>query len=158
MVVGATDKTAVRFVSHVEGWISPDWTDAGITLKGRGSEEWEVIRLKNEGPFVHFLLMYDGIDLMMDTGWLDRVVPRVADVFGVAWRIVDYTVTPPKIDRQSESAAAGRERQMSGVTLNAVSLTRARGAPARSRRLPDYEATRPVAFTSRAASAAPRLR
>src|SRR5262245_50012892 len=96
---------AVRSVSHVEGWIGPDWTHAGITLKGRAGEEWEVIRLRNEGLFMQFLIMYDGIDLMMDTSWLDRIVPRVAEVFGVAWHFVDHTVTPPEIVRQSEPPA-----------------------------------------------------
>jgi hypothetical protein len=100
---------AVRSVSHVEGWIGHDWIYSGITLKGRDREEWEVVRLKNEGLFTQFLVMYDGIDLMMDTGWLDRVVPRVADVFGVTWRIVDYTVTPPKIDRQGGGCPAANE-------------------------------------------------
>jgi hypothetical protein len=95
-------RTAVPSVSHVEGWIASDWIHAGITLKGRAGEDWEVIRLENEGRFTQFLLMYDGIDLLIDTGWLDRVVPRVAGVFGVAWRIVDYTVTPSAIVRQGD--------------------------------------------------------
>jgi len=98
-------RNAVGSVSHVEGWIGADWTHAGIALKGRAGEEWGVVRLKNEGPFMRFLIMYDGIDLMMDTGWLDGVVPRVAAVFGVAWRIVDHTVTPPGIVRQGEPPA-----------------------------------------------------
>ena len=86
--------------SVVEGWIGRDWRYAGISLKGHGGEEWEVVRIKNEGLFTQVLLMYDGIDLMVDTFWLDRVVPRVAEVFGLGWKIVDYTVTPPKIDLQ----------------------------------------------------------
>ena len=45
--------------------------------------------------------MYDGIDLMVDTGWLDRVVPRVAEVLGLEWRVVDYTKTPSNVERQS---------------------------------------------------------
>jgi len=92
-------------VSHVEGWISSDWMCAGITLNGHGKEQWEVIRLKNPGLFMQFLLMYDGIDLMVDTSWLDFVVPRVAEVFGVPWKIVDYTDTPP-LTRQSGTPAA----------------------------------------------------
>ena len=105
---------AVRPVSHVEGWIGPDWTYAGITVKGPGNEAWEVIRLKNEGPFIRFLLAYDGIDLMMDTAWLDSVVPRVAEVLGVAWKIVDYTDTPPAIVRQSGPPAAQSSGALSG--------------------------------------------
>jgi hypothetical protein len=96
------EQFAVRSASVVEGWIGRDWTYAGISVKGHGGEEGEVVRLKNAGAFMQFLLMYDGMDLLVDTGWLDRVVPRVAEVFGVAWRIVDYTVTPPKIVRQSD--------------------------------------------------------
>ena len=55
---------------------------------------------------MQFLLMYDGIDLMVDTSWLDFVVPRVAEVFGVPWKIVDYTDTPPQVSRQSGPPAA----------------------------------------------------
>jgi len=98
-------RQAVRAVSHVEGWISSDWMCAGITLNGHSNEQWEVIRLKNPGLFMQFLLMYDGIDLMVDTSWLDFVVPRVAEVFGVPWKIVDYTDTPP-LTRQSGTPAA----------------------------------------------------
>ena len=100
------EKVAVRSSSVVEGWISRDWTYAGISLRGHEGEEREVVRLKNAGPFMQFLLMYDGIDLMVDTGWLDGVVPRVAEVVGAEWRIVDFTVTPPKIVRQSGPALA----------------------------------------------------
>jgi hypothetical protein len=91
-----------RPVRSVEGWIARDWIHAGIAARGCGGEGWEVVRLKNAGSFTAFLLMYDGLDLLMDTGWLDAVVPRVADVFGVEWKIVDYTVAPPKIVRQGQ--------------------------------------------------------
>jgi hypothetical protein len=100
------EQFAVRSASVVEGWISRDRIYAGISLKGEGGEEWEVVRLENEGLFTQFLLMYDGIDLMMDTGWLYRLVPRVAEVLGVGWRIVDLTVTPPEIVRQGGPAPA----------------------------------------------------
>ena len=96
----------VPSASVVEGWIGSDWSYAGISLKGHGGEEQGVLRLKNAGLFMQFLLTYDGIDLMVDTGWLDWVVPRVAEVLGAGWQIVDYTVTPPKIVRQSELAPA----------------------------------------------------
>jgi hypothetical protein len=100
------EQFAVQSSSVVEGWISRDWTHSGISLNGDGGEEWEVVRLKNAGPFMQFLLMYDGIDLLVDTGWLDRVVPRVAEVLGAGWKIVDFTVTPPEILRQSGPALA----------------------------------------------------
>lgn len=92
---------AVRSSSVVEGWIGHDWIHAGISLVGDAGAREELVRLKNAGKFDQFLLMYDGIDLMMDTGWLDRVVPRVAEVLGLEWRVVDYTETPPKVERQS---------------------------------------------------------
>ena len=92
---------AVRSSSVVEGWISHDWIHAGISLVGDAGAREEVVRLKNAGLFNQFLLMYDGIDLMMDTGWLDRVVPRVAEVLGLEWRVVDYTKTPSRVERQS---------------------------------------------------------
>ena len=92
---------AVRSSSVVEGWISHDWIHAGISLVGDAGAREEFVRLKNAGLFNQFLLMYDGIDLMMDTGWLDRVVPRVAEVLGLEWRVVDYRETPPKVERQS---------------------------------------------------------
>jgi hypothetical protein len=98
---GRREQLAVRSSSVVEGWISSDWTHAGISLKGDTGEAWEVIRLRNAGPFSRLLIMYDGIDLMVDTAWLDRVTPRVADVLGVEWRIVDHTVTPPEVTGQS---------------------------------------------------------
>jgi len=99
-------RQAVRAVSHVEGWISSDWMCAGITLNGQDNEQWEVIRLRNPGRFMQFIMMYDGIDLLVDTSWLNFVVPRVAEVFGVPWKIVDYTDTPPQITRQSGPPAA----------------------------------------------------
>lgn len=92
---------AVRSSSVVEGWINHDWIHAGVSLVGDTGAREEFVRLKNAGLFHQFLLMYDGIDLMMDTGWLDRVVPRVAEVLGLEWRVVDYTETPPKVERQS---------------------------------------------------------
>lgn len=95
------ERFAVQPSSVVEGWISRDWIYAGISLKGAAGEEWEVVRKKGAGLFTQFLLMYDGIDLMVDTGWLYGVVPRVAEVLGAPWKIVDYTATPPKVDRQS---------------------------------------------------------
>src|SRR5262245_12566471 len=98
-------RQAVRAVSHVEGWISSDWMCAGITLNGHGKEQWEVIRLKNPGLFMQFLLMYDGIDLMVDTSWLDFVVPRVAEVFGVPRKAGGYLGRPPR-HRQSGAPAA----------------------------------------------------
>ena len=101
---GRHEQLAVRSSSVVEGWIGSDWGHAGISVKGDTGEAWEVIRLKNAGPFLRFLLMYDGIDLMVDTAWLDRVTPRVADVLGVEWRIVDHTVTPPEVTRQGARA------------------------------------------------------
>ena len=94
-------RIAVRSSSVVEGWISRDWAHSGISLTGDAGEREELVRLKNAGLFDQFLLMYDGIDLMMDTNWLDRVVPAVAEVLGLEWRIVDYTETPPKVERQS---------------------------------------------------------
>jgi hypothetical protein len=94
----------VRSSGFLEGWIT--WSDAGIYLKEDGREDQEVVRLKNPGLFTQYLLMYDGIDLLVDTSWLDSVVPRVADVLGLEWKIVDYTTTPPQIDRQSGNAPA----------------------------------------------------
>lgn len=92
---------AVQSSSVVEGWISHDWIHAGISLVGDAGAREELVRLTNAGLFNQFLLMYDGIDLMMDTRWLDGVVPRVAEVLGLEWRVVDYTKTPPKVERQS---------------------------------------------------------
>jgi hypothetical protein len=94
------ERLAAAAASVLEGWISSDWTHAGISLAGPGIERREVVRLKNEGLFTQFLLMYDGIDLMLDTAWLDRVVPRVADALGLPWRIVDFTETPPRVTGQ----------------------------------------------------------
>jgi hypothetical protein len=95
--------------SVVEGWIHRDWTYAGVSVMRDGIEQGEIFRLKNAGPFLQFLMMYDGIDLMVDTGWLDGVVPRVAEVLGVAWRIVDHTVTPSKIVQESGAQAPSNE-------------------------------------------------
>jgi hypothetical protein len=91
------ERFAVPSASVVEGWIRSDWIYSGISLKGPGGEKTELVRLKNAGLFTQFLLMYDGLDLMMDAGWLDGVVPRVAEVLGLSWEIVDFTDTPPKI-------------------------------------------------------------
>lgn len=88
---------AVGFSDALEGWISPDCTHAGISLVGDAGAREELVHLKNAGLFDQFLLMYEGIDLMMDTDWLDRVVPRVAEVLGLKWRIVDYRETPSKV-------------------------------------------------------------
>lgn len=86
---------AVQSSSVVEGGIGHDWIHAGISLVGDAGVREDLVRLKNAGLFNQFLLAYDGIDLMMDTGWLDFVVPRVAEVLGLEWRVVDYTKTPP---------------------------------------------------------------
>lgn len=99
---------AVRSASVVEGWISRDWTHSGISLVGEAGAREELVRLKNAGLFDQFLLMYDGIDLMMDTNWLDSVVPAVAGVLGLEWRIVDYAKTPPEVERQSGDPAPPR--------------------------------------------------
>ena len=88
--------------TRVEGWIGRDWSSAGITLKHGDREETEIFRLKHAGSVTQFLVMYDGIDLMVDTWWLDGLVPRVAGVLGVEWRIVDYTITPPRIERHGK--------------------------------------------------------
>src|SRR5262245_16305803 len=56
------DRQSVRAVSHVEGWISSDWMCAGITVNGQGNEQWEVIRLKNTGLLMQFILMSDRLD------------------------------------------------------------------------------------------------
>jgi hypothetical protein len=90
--------------SVVEGWIRSDWACAGITLMRHGGEAAEIVRFEHAGLFTQFLLAYDGIDLLVDTRWLDGVVPRVADVLGVGWKIVDYTVTPPKLVQESQTA------------------------------------------------------
>lgn len=92
---------AVQPPRVVEGWISQDWIHAGISLVADAGAREELVHLTNASLFNQFLLMYDGIDLMMDTGWLDRVVPRVAEVLGLEWRVVDYTKTPSKVERQS---------------------------------------------------------
>ena len=105
-LVRRRERFAVPASSVVEGWIRRDWTCAGISLKGRGGEESEFVRVKNAGHFMQFLLMYDGIDLMVDVGWLERVVPRVAEVLGVGWKIVDFTVAPPSIVREGGPAPA----------------------------------------------------
>jgi hypothetical protein len=102
------EQIEVASASAVEGWIRSDWACAGISLEQPGGEKAEIVRLNHPGLFTQFLLMYDGIDLMVDTMWLDGVVPRVAEVLDVAWRIVDYTVTPPKLVRDS-ATAPGRE-------------------------------------------------
>lgn len=94
--------------SVVEGWISADWRYSGISLKLPRGEEAEVFRVKNAGRLTQFLAMYDGIDLMVDTWWLDGVVPRVAEVLGLPWKIVDYTVTPPRVDRESGPAPSSK--------------------------------------------------
>jgi hypothetical protein len=93
-------RLAATEASALEGWISPDWTRAGISLAGPGAERREVLRLGNAGLFTQFLLMYDGIDLMVDTSWLDEVVPRMAGTLGLPWRIVDLTETPPRVTGQ----------------------------------------------------------
>jgi hypothetical protein len=94
------ERFSVPASSEVQGWIAGDWRYAGISLKGPAGEEREVIRLENAGLLTQFLMMYDGIDLLVDTDWLERVVPRVAEVLGAPWTIVDYTVTPPEIAQQ----------------------------------------------------------
>jgi hypothetical protein len=104
------ERFAVPSSSVVEGWIRADWTCSGICLKGPAGEESEILRVKNANLFEQFLLMYDGIDLMIDVDWLERVVPRVAEVLGLAWRIVDFTAAPPKIVGEGAPApATGRK-------------------------------------------------
>jgi hypothetical protein len=105
------DRLTVPPSSEVEGWISRDWTYAGISLLRRGDEAAEIVRLKSAGLFTQFLLMYDGIDLMLDTDWLDGVVPRVAEVLGVPWKIVDYTDTPPRLVQSATAPAPGPSRE-----------------------------------------------
>ena len=98
-------------VKRVEGWIT--WNRSGIRLKleQSGSHDAELIRSGHPGAWLGY---YDGIDLMVDTGWLDSLVPRVAEVLDVGWSIVDYTESPPAV-RNSERARDGEpERSGSG--------------------------------------------
>lgn len=98
-----TRELTLSGVERVEGWIT--WNRSGIRLKleQHGSDDVELIRSGHPGAWVGY---YDGIDLMVDTGWLDSLVPRVAEVLDVGWSIVDYTESPPAV-RNSESAGDG---------------------------------------------------
>lgn len=95
-----TRELALSGVERVEGWIN--WSRSGIRLKLEpyGSNDAELIRSGHPGAWLGY---YDGIDLMVDTDWLDSVVPRVAEVLDVGWSIVDYTESPPAV-RNSERA------------------------------------------------------
>ena len=94
-----TRERTLSGVERVEGWI--DWSRSGIRLKlePSGSADLELIRSRHPGAWLGY---YDGIDLMVDTGWLDMLVPRIAEVLDVGWSIVDDTESPPAI-RNSES-------------------------------------------------------
>ena len=94
-------------VERVEGWVT--WSRSGIRLtSGRsGSDDVELIRSGHPGAWLGY---YDGIDLMVDTDWLDVLVPRVAAVLDVGWSIVDYTESPPAV-RNSERAGVGESER-----------------------------------------------
>jgi len=95
-----TRELTLSGVERVEGWIT--WSRSGIRLKlERSGSDAEVIRLGHPAAWLGY---YDGIDLMVDTGWLDFLVPRVAAVLDVGWSIVDYTESPPAV-RNSERAS-----------------------------------------------------
>ena len=89
-----TRERALSGVERVEGWIT--WSRSGIRLKleQQGSDDVELIRSGHPGAWLGY---HDGIDLMVDTGWLDLLVPRVAEVLDVGWSIVDYTESPPAV-------------------------------------------------------------
>jgi hypothetical protein len=93
-----TRELALFGLKRVEGWIH--WSRSGIRLKieGSGRGDMELIRSGHPGAWLGY---YDGIDLMVDTGWLDVLVPRVAEVLDVGWSIVDHTESPPAV-RTSE--------------------------------------------------------
>ena len=98
-----TRELTLSGVERVEGWIT--WSRSGIRLKyeQRGRDDAELIRSGHPGAWLGY---YDGIDLMVDTDWLDSLVPRVAEVLGVGWSIVDHTESPPAV-RNSERAGDG---------------------------------------------------
>ena len=89
-----TRELTLSGAERVEGWIN--WNRSGIRLKREQSEshDAELIRSGHPGAWLGY---YDGIDLMVDTSWLDLLVPRVAEVLGVGWSIVDYTESPPAV-------------------------------------------------------------
>jgi hypothetical protein len=95
-----TRERTLSGVERVEGWIT--WSRSGIRLKFErsGSDDAELVRSGHPGAWLGY---HDGIDLMVDTGWLDTLVPRVAAVLDVGWSIVDYTESPPAV--RSEAAA-----------------------------------------------------
>ena len=96
-----TRELTLSGAERVEGWMT--WSRSGIRLKRSGSDDAELIRLGHPAAWLGY---YDGIDLMVDTGWLDFLVPRVAAVLDVGWSIVDYTESPPAV-RNSERAGDG---------------------------------------------------
>ncbi|HKQ18133.1 MAG TPA: hypothetical protein VJW75_00170 [Candidatus Eisenbacteria bacterium] len=93
-----THELPLTGVERVEGWFN--WSRSGIRLKfeQHPSADLELIRSGHPGAWLGY---YDGIDLMVDTDWLDSLVPRVAEVLDVGWSIVDYTESPPAV-RTSE--------------------------------------------------------
>jgi len=95
-----TRELTLSRLERVEGWIT--WSGSGIRLKleQSGSDDAELIRSGHPGAWLGY---YDGVDLMVDTGWLDFLVPRVAKVLEVGWSIVDYTESPPAV-RDGERA------------------------------------------------------
>jgi len=98
-----TRELSLSGVERVEGWIT--WSRSGIRLKRSRSDgdDAELIRSGHPGAWLGY---YDGIDLMVDTDWLDLLVPRIADVLDVGWSIVDHTESPPAV-RNSERAGDG---------------------------------------------------
>jgi len=96
-----TQRISAAGVERVEGWFT--WTGSGIKLKRRIGGNSGVIRLRHPGEWLGY---YDGIDLMIDTDWLQVVTPRVAEVLGVDWSIVDYTETPPAVTKSGPTAGS----------------------------------------------------
>lgn len=52
----------------------------------------------------------DGFDDSLDRTWLAEVTPRVAEVLGVAWSVIDYSAKPPEIFGSSSAATESVSR------------------------------------------------
>ncbi len=92
-----TQRVSAMGVERVEGWFT--WIASGIKLKRGVGQDTGIIRSGHPGVWLGY---HDGIDLMIDTDWLEVVTPRVAEVLGVNWSIVDYTETPPVVTKAGQ--------------------------------------------------------
>src|SRR5262245_32034067 len=97
---GRTRELVPSGTERVEGWFT--WWRSGIRLASArpGGEPVQLVRVGHPGAWLGY---HDGIDPMVDTSWLEVLVPRIAAVLDASWSIVDLTESPPAV-RHGERA------------------------------------------------------